>query len=112
MPEKVRIYIETNLLDELKYFQKKYSIEIKILANDKFIIPEYKIELLSKSKKPINNIEHINSIKEVSRKKSNYVIAKKVKENLKNKDKDKDKVKKAKNKKTIKTLWVRRRKKV
>ena len=112
VPEKVRIYIETNLLDELKYFQKKYSIEIKILANDKFIIPEYKIELLSKSKKPINNIEHINSIKEVSRKKSNYVIAKKVKENLKNKDKDKDKVKKAKNKKTIKTLWVRRRKKV
>ena len=111
VPEKVRVYIETNLLDELKYFQKKYSIEVKILANDKFIIPEYKIELLTKSKKPINSIEHINSIKELSKKKNNYVIAKKVKENLKNKNKDKDKVKKAKNKKIIRTLWVRRRKK-
>ena len=99
VPEKVRIYIETNLLDELKYFQKKYSIEVKILDNDKFIIPEYKIELLSKSKKPINSVEHINSIKELSKKKSNHVIEKKVKENLKNK-------------KTIRTLWVRRRKKV
>ena len=38
-----------NLLDELKYFQKKYSFEVKILANDKFIIPEYKIELINKS---------------------------------------------------------------
>ena len=81
------------------------------MANDKFIIPEYKIELLTKSKKPINSIEHINSIKELSKKKNNYVIAKKVKENLKNKNKDKDKVKKAKNKKIIRTLWVRRRKK-
>ena len=53
-----------------------------------------------------------SSINELSKKKSNYVIAKKVKENLKNKDKDKDKVKKAKNKKTIRTLWVRRKKKV
>ena len=110
VPEKVRVYIETNLLDELKYFQKKYSIEVKILANDKFIIPEYKIELLSKSKKPINSIEHINSINELNKKKSNYVIAKKVEENFKNKNKDK--VKKTKNKKTIRTLWVRRRKKV
>ena len=112
VPEKVRIYIETNLLDELKYFQKKYSIEVKILANEKFIIPEYKIELLSKSKKPINSIEHINSINVLSKKKSNNFIAKKVKKNLKNKDKNKDKIKKTKNKKIIRTLWVRRKKKV
>ena len=75
------------------------------MANEKFIIPEYKIELLSKSKKPINSFEHINSINELSKKKDDHFITKKIKKNLKNKDKDKDKVKKAKNKKTIRTLW-------
>ena len=51
VPEKVKSYIEKNLLDELKYFQKKYTFEIKILPNESFIIPEYKIDLLNKSKK-------------------------------------------------------------
>ena len=50
------------MLDELKYFQKKYSYEVKILSNEKFIIPEYKIDLLNKSKKLINTIENINLI--------------------------------------------------
>ena len=62
VPEKVKIFIEKNLLEELKYFQKKYSFEVRILSNDKFIIPEYKIDLLNKSKKLINSVENINSI--------------------------------------------------
>ena len=62
VPEKVKIYIEKNLLEELKYFQKKYSFEVKILSNNKFIIPEYKIDLLNKSKKIINVVENISSI--------------------------------------------------
>ena len=49
VPEKVKIYIEKNLLEELKYFQKIH-FEVKILSNDKFVIPEYKIDLLNKSK--------------------------------------------------------------
>jgi ribonuclease E len=110
VPEKVKIYIEINLLDELKYFQKKYSFELKILANHKFIIPEYKIELLSKSKKIINTVENISSIGESIKKKNNYHETTKAKENLKNKNKDK--VKKAKTKKKIRTLWVRRKKKI
>ena len=51
VPDKVKTYIEKNLLDELKYFQKKYSFEVKVLSDNKFIIPEYKIDLLNKSKK-------------------------------------------------------------
>ena len=51
VPEKVKIFIEKNLSEELKYFQKKYSFEVKILSKDEFIIPEYKIDLLNKSKK-------------------------------------------------------------
>ena len=62
VPEKVKVFIEKNLLEELKYFQKKYSFEVKILSENKFIIPEYKIELLNKSKKIINSIENINAI--------------------------------------------------
>ena len=108
VPEKVKLFIEGNLLDELKYFQKKYSFEVKIMSNDKFIIPEYKIDLLNKSKKLINTIENINKIIEV----------KKIKKNLKDEKKSphkeirksKEKVKKTKLKKKVRTLWVRRKK--
>ena len=51
IPEKAKLYIENNLIDEIKYFQKKYSFQLKILSSHEFIIPEYKIELLNKSKK-------------------------------------------------------------
>ena len=110
VPEKVKSYIDINLLDELKYFQKKYSFEVKILSDDKFIIPEYKIELISKSKKLINTFENTNSIIKLSKKKNNDDVAKEDKNNLKSKDKVK--VRKAKTKKKIRTLWVRRKKKI
>ena len=107
VPEKVKTYIDINLLDELKYFQKKYSLELKILADHKFVIPEYKIELLNKSKKIINTVENIYSIEGLNKKKNNHSVVKKTKENFKNEDK----VKKTKTKKKIRTLWVRRKKK-
>ena len=69
IPEKAKIFIEKNLLDELKYFQKKYAFEVKILSDYNFVIPEYKIDLLNKSKKPINSIENVNLI--ISAKKPN-----------------------------------------
>ena len=109
VPEKVKIYIEKNLLEELKYFQKKYSFEVKILTEEKFIIPEYKINLLNKSKKLINSIENINSIIEVKKVKVNLNKGKK--EISKEIVKTKDKIKKTKSKKKIRTLWVRRKKK-
>ena len=52
VPEKVKMFIDENLSEELKYFQKKYSFKIEILAEEKLIIPEYIIELFcNKSKK-------------------------------------------------------------
>ena len=109
VPEKVKMYIEKNLLEELKYFQKKYSFEIKILSNDKFIIPEYKIDLLNKSKKLINTFENVNSI--IQLKKVNTKLIHKKKKEIKESLKGKDKIKKTKSKKKIRTLWVRRKKK-
>ena len=51
VPEKVKLFIENNLIEELKYFQKKYLIKIEILSDKNLLIPEYKIDLLNKSKK-------------------------------------------------------------
>jgi len=110
VPEKVKIYIEKNLLEELKYFQKKYSFEVKILSNNKFIIPEYKIDLLNKSKKIINVVENISSIIQLNKIKN--VIAKTKKTKNKEIVKSKDRIKKTKSKKKIRTLWVRRKKKL
>ncbi len=109
VPEKVKIYIEKNLIDELKYFQKKYSFEVKIISEDNFIIPEYKIDLLNKSKKILNTVENINIIYDSNKKKNNKSGEKK--EKIKSIVKSKEKVKKTKIKKKVRTLWVRRKKK-
>jgi ribonuclease E len=108
VPEKVKIFIEKNLLDELIYFQKKYSFKIEILSDPKLIIPEYKIDLLNKSKKLINTIENTNPISVA--KKFKIVKIKKLDEKKKELKKDKKEVKKKKLKKNLRTLWVRRKK--
>ena len=105
VPKKVKVYIEKNLLDELKYFQKKYSFKIDILSDEKLIIPEYKIDLLNKSKKILNTIENINTIIEVKK------ISKKITKVKKETKKIKKEIKKKKTKKKLRTLWVRRKKK-
>ncbi len=109
VPEKVKLFIETNLLEELKYFQKKYSCKIEILSDEKLIIPEYKINLLNKSKKIINEIENINKIIEIKKFKQKSLEQKGLlKKELK---KDKKDIKKNKSKKKLRTLWVRKKKK-
>ena len=109
VPEKVKNFIENNLSDEIKYFQKKYSFEIKILSDDKFIIPEYKIDLFNKSKKIINSIENKNPVIQVTKKINKVERVKKEKD--KEVLKGKEKVKKTKLKKKARTLWIRRKKK-
>ena len=105
VPEKVKIFIEKNLLEELKYFQKKYTFKIELLSDEKLIIPEYKIDLFNKSKKLINKVENINKIDEI---KKNSIDKKKEKKDLK---KSKKESKKNKPKKKLRTLWIRRKKK-
>ena len=108
IPEKAKFYIETNLFDELKYFQKKYSFEIKIFSDNRLVIPEYKIDLLNKSKKLIKSIEKINPI--ITTKKMIKKSTKEKKPSSKEVERSKEKSKKAKKKKTVRTLWVRRKK--
>ena len=110
VPEKVKVFIEKNLIEELKYFQKKYVYEVKILSNDKFLIPEYKIELLNKSKKIINTVENIHLIDQANQFKKSSIKKKKAQENDQGTVNSKDKTKKTKIKKKVRTLWVRRKK--
>ncbi len=105
VPEKVKIYVENNLSEELKYFQKKYSFKIEILPEDKLIIPEYKIELLNKSKKIVNKVENIKNILNLNKLNKNF------KKDIKESKKNKKETKKVKTKKKLRTLWVRRKKK-
>ena len=105
VPEKVKLYIEKNLLEELKYFQKKYSFKVEVLSDEKLIIPEYKIELLNKSKKVINKFENINNIIEIKK------IYKEKIDEKKDLKKEKKDLKKNKSSKKLRTLWVRKKKK-
>ena len=106
VPEKIKIFIEKNLLEELKYFQKKYTYKIELLSDKELIIPEYKIDLFNKSKKLINKVENINKILEI---KKNSIDAKKEKKELKKLKKEN---KKTKSKKKLRTLWIRRKKRL
>ena len=104
VPEKVKIFIEKNLLEELKFFQKKYLFKIEIYSDEKLIIPEYKIELLSKSKKIIKKVENINEIQITAKSVDNKSKPKKEGKKIKKE------TKKVKAKKKLRTLWVRRKK--
>jgi hypothetical protein len=106
VPEKVKLFIENNLVEELKFFQKKYPLKIEILSDEKLIIPEYKIDLLNKSKKLINSIENISNFK--LKDKGKKIKAKEIKQIKKAKTSSK----KIKTKKSLRTLWVRRKKKL
>ena len=73
------------------------------MTGEKFLIPEYKIDLLNKSKKIINIVENINSLEPIIKTKKKFVKEK-------NKQIKKSKVKKVKSIKKIRTLWVRKKK--
>ena len=111
IPDKVKLFIDANLSKELDHFRKKYSYKIDFIENTQFIIPEYKIELLNKSKKIIDKIEHINQIKNLNSQTEKFSKPEKiVKKNQKisaKKIKIKEEVKKEKK---PRTLWVRRKK--
>ena len=73
------------MLEELKHFQKKYAFKVEILSNKELIIPEYKIELLNKSKKLINKIEYLENIISIKKTKIDISKEKKKRKNPKKK---------------------------
>ena len=127
VPEKVKLYIDNILKKEIKYFKEKFKIEIKFIAKPEFIIPEYSIVLLDKNKKIINRVENIN-LEQAKESKPESKLESKLESKPKSKKKKEKKEDKKTNKttsekikkldikknkkKTPRTLWVRRKKKV
>ena len=62
IPEKVKIFIEKNLMEKINYFAKKYKFEFNLISDKVLILPEYKIDLLNKNKKIIKKIENLEKI--------------------------------------------------
>ena len=114
LPEKVKLNIENKFSKHIEYFEKKYSFKIIFLADAELIIPEYKIELLNKSKKILNSIENFKKLDYEKKKIINIQKIKKTKiAEIKPVVKKTKKVKSVKSKiKSPRTLWVRRKKKI
>ncbi len=64
IPEKAKLYIESNLKKEIDYFEKIYKFKINLIPDKNLILPEYKIDLLNKNNKIIKNISNIESIEQ------------------------------------------------
>ena len=109
IPEKIKIYFENNLSKEIQYFEKKYSFKIEFIGDKNLIVPEYKIELLNKSKKIINTVENIFQLPLLKSYKDKREDKKK--KSIKSLNlKSIKKTKTLKKKKILRTLWVRRKK--
>ncbi len=116
VPEKIKIYIESVLKKEIDFFEKKYKYKIEFLPDPELIIPEYRINLLTKNKKIINKIESVNKIEILSSVKEKK-IKKKEKRSTSKTIGSKQEIKNLKNKKNVekkkskspRTLWVRKK---
>ena len=75
VPDKVAIYLNSDLKKELSFFEKKYKFKINIMADNNLIIPEYRIHLLNKNKKIIEKIESVKNLKDLNGKKDNKIKA-------------------------------------
>ena len=118
IPEKIKLYINSVLIKEIEYFQKKYGYKIEFFADSELIVPEYKIILLNKNKKIVSKVENLNKIEGIEKnflQKNTKKITKKVDSKVVKLSSEKklEKTKKVsvsgKNKKP-RTLWVRTKK--
>ena len=62
VPQKVKTYIDGNLMKEINHFKTKYKFEFNIISDSSLVVPEYKIDLLNKNKKIIKKIENIETV--------------------------------------------------
>ena len=110
IPSKIKTFIDMNFSKEINYFQKKYSYKIELISDSLLVIPEYKIELLNKSKKVIDKVENIVKLQFNSLTSDFKKVKKDTKKTTKTFSKS-DKIKNREKKITKpRTLWTRRKK--
>ena len=109
VPDKIKLYIDSQLSKEINYFENKYNFKIEFMGDPALIVPEYKIQLLNKNKKIVNKIENINKIDNarIDFKKNTTKVVKLTEEKKDNKNKKKLQKGKAS---LGRTLWVRKKK--
>jgi ribonuclease E len=70
--EKISDFMKENFIEDLKYFEEKNLIKIDIIADNSLIIPEYIIDLQSKTKKTIETVEHLEKLKNLEEQKKEF----------------------------------------
>ncbi|MDC3355001.1 Rne/Rng family ribonuclease [Candidatus Pelagibacter sp.] len=70
--EKISDFMKENFIEDLKYFEEKNLIKIDIIADNSLIIPEYIIDLQSKTKKTIETVQHIEKLKNLEEQKKEF----------------------------------------
>ncbi len=84
IPEKIKNFINENFKEDILYIEKKNKIKISFAGDLSFLVPEYKIEFLNKSKKILEKLENTVELKKIT-------VEKKIEEKLKSKQKFKSK---------------------
>jgi ribonuclease E len=79
---KISVFINENFKEGLNYFEQKNKVKININSNDKLNLSEFLIEYQLKSKKVIEKVENLESLKKVvienKNKKTNQSSRKKI----------------------------------
>ena len=63
--EKIHIFINDNFSEDIKYFEKKNKIKIEIVNDNSLIVPDHIIEFQNKSKKIIEKVESLTTLKKL-----------------------------------------------
>ncbi|MAJ85739.1 MAG: hypothetical protein CL687_02050 [Candidatus Pelagibacter sp.] len=105
LPHKMIKYLEINFSKEINYLQKKHLLKINLISAPNLLIPEFKVELLNKSKKVIKKFEFLKNIED-EKLTPNKDKPKIVKKNESKTIKEKKIKKKSK---TLRTLWTRKK---
>ena len=69
--DKIGNFINENFTEDLNYFQKKNKIKVEIVNDNSLIAPDHIIEFQNKSKKTIEKVESITTLKKLDTQKNN-----------------------------------------
>jgi len=88
---KISDFIDEQFKQDVNYFEKKNKVKININSNDKLNLSEFFIEYKSKSKKVIEKVENLESLKKVIDENKNQKINQNPRKNIYKKKKNKKK---------------------
>ncbi len=66
--EQINNYIKENLIENIKFIEKKNKFKVNILIDNSMVISDYKIEYKNKSKKILSTLENITRLEKVKEK--------------------------------------------